>query len=136
MVRGLLSAIGPYVAETVFRSELTETYPFPPGTLRFTRTLSIASDFGPVRRASGWRSACVPTHGQGTLPHRLRRMEGGHSQEAEQRTAALAHAKAYTVGELWKLRLAEPEKEGFDNYVYSKQWVSMEPAFGHRRPTP
>ena len=55
---------------------------------------------------------------------------------AEQRTAALAHAKAYTVGELWKLRLAEPEKEGFDNYVYSKQWVSMEPAFGHRRPTP
>jgi integrase len=53
---------------------------------------------------------------------------------AEQHTAALAHAKAYTVGELWKIWLAEREKDGFCNYIYGCQWASMEPVFGHRRP--
>jgi integrase len=52
----------------------------------------------------------------------------------ESRRALLVHTNAYNVGQLWDLWMADRKRDGFDNRIYQYQWVSLKPAFGHRRP--
>lgn len=52
----------------------------------------------------------------------------------EAQRAVKAQQASYTVGMLWKMWLQEREEDGFSNEIYEKNWVSLEPEFGHRYP--
>ena len=53
---------------------------------------------------------------------------------AEARRAVLVQQASHTVGDLWKLWLAEREADGFSNTVYDANWKALEPAFASRAP--
>lgn len=52
----------------------------------------------------------------------------------EARRAVQLHAQSYTVGQLWKLWIAERARDGFRNDIYEYQWVALKPAFANRMP--
>ena len=53
---------------------------------------------------------------------------------AEARRAVKAQQAAHTIGDLWRMWLADRAKDGLRNDIYSANWVSLAPAFSHRHP--
>lgn len=53
---------------------------------------------------------------------------------ADARRAVLTTQSSRTIGDLWKLWLAERAKDGFSNDIYSAQWKALAPFWANRAP--
>jgi integrase len=53
---------------------------------------------------------------------------------AEARRAVTKAQRSYTVGDLWKLWLADREKDGLSNDIYNANWVALKKFFENRAP--
>lgn len=69
-----------------------------------------------------------------TVDHHEREAIAALDRFAERRRAVLAQQTSYTIGDLWAMWLADREKDGLKNDIYSQNWKALKQAFATRAP--
>lgn len=104
------------------------------------RTRSYANGDVALGRSSGYWTADFDHLGKRkrkrlvplTAPESLARL--ALDKFADARRAVQTTQASYTIGDLWKLWLAERAKDGFKNGIYDANWVALGKVFANRAP--